>query len=434
MFILFEFFYFIFLDGGKEALSKWPEIKQKNKKASESENSVENGGEKRGKNRRTDSNNNNKASANRRNINDLVASLINECTAQKPASDLNSSVSMNTSLLENFNNIVQPSLLTKAIGGLKVTVLGVEPMNGKAASPVSSSPSSLSVTSAHSAASSEAKPSTDRPNLLEINQKNDLLLKQQPPQQQQQGTLPQPPVKHFNKNINNPNSKILLEKSQKDLQRQTVVLSKISNTFNEELVKSKYQFEQSFNRLRQLLNERQNQLQAHFAQVSQNATQLIAQRQSKAAELKIMSDNAVHLNDNEALELKADIKHFVSERNLDEEFSKMKLFHEENFEKLCEAINSFGSVSQFKNQYATQRPPLNELVNSLASPTTPTVPSTVVPSETTAKLANGNAQVNGGKKKTKVVNENGNGKHPEDDDEGEFIEVKKPRKFIFYFH
>ena len=427
--------------------------------------SLQNGDDKKSnsKNRRTDNNNNNKTTSNRRNINDLVASLINECTTNKPVpSETSSPVSFNTNLLENLNSLAQPTLLTKGLGGLKVTVLGVETMGNKTFSPtvssVSSSPSSISTTTSDTnLVQPVQQQTTDRPTLLELKPKtvNDV---QQLNQAQQINS-----VKIFNKNVNNPNSKIVLEKSQKDLQRQTNILSKISNAFNDDVSKSQIIFEQTFDKLRQLLSERQAQLQSQLNQLAQSASNLIAQRQNKAAELKVMSDNAVHLNDEEALELKADIKHFVSERNLDEEFQKMKFFQEVNLDKLGDAINSFGSVPQLNNQYATQRPPLNEIINNLASPLSPmptptpsNIEQTLVQSANSlngkllqpASLPNGNSHHvpndvtnnnntnNSNNKKNntkKLPNQNGNRIEIQevDDEEGKFIEVKKPRKFYF---
>jgi hypothetical protein len=227
-------------------------------------------------------------------------------------------------LLDNFNNLInlnQPSSLTKALSGLKVTVLGIEQPNtntlnyetNKTISPiissVSSSPSSMSVMSSLSMSSSSDKQqqqqqlplqpqlnhaTTLRPSLLELNNKK----LAQPIFQQRQ----------FNTAFVNPNSKIVLEKSSKDLQRQTGTLNKICHQFQEDLIKNQNLLNKTFNNLRQSLNERQNQLQFQLNSLASTGNQMLMQRQNKATELKYLIDNAIHLNENETLELKADIK------------------------------------------------------------------------------------------------------------------------------
>ena len=290
-------------------------------------------------------NNNNKNSKQKQKLNDLVASIINQYTTAgadsltasapqpqpQPTAGVtelkNSNISIplvatgqpavttthtanqqQQNLLENLNNLVnssQPAMLSKALSGLKVTVLGIEqPNTMKNMSPVissvSSSPSSMSVMSTMSLSStSDRQPnqssSSTRPSLLELNKKS-------------AGPVPIILPKQFNTAYINQNSKTVLEKSHKDLQRQTVALNKISNQFQDDLAKSQTLLNKSFNNLRQILNERQNQLQFKLNSLSQTGHDILDQRQVKAAQLKHLAENAIHLNDNETLELKADIK------------------------------------------------------------------------------------------------------------------------------
>ena len=122
--------------------------------------------------------------------------------------------------------------------------------------------------------------------------------------------LVQTPVEKrvFNMTYVNPNAKQILERHQKDLQRQTAALTRTSSVFQEDLNKSHTLLNQTFAQLRKLLDNRQAQLEAQLISAAQTGSNLLQQRQAKAAELKISADNAQHLTDHEAQELKADIK------------------------------------------------------------------------------------------------------------------------------
>jgi hypothetical protein len=167
----------------------------------------------------------------------------------------------------------------------------------------------------------------------------------------------------------------------------------------------------------------------------------------------------------------------VSERQLDEEFGKLKFLNIENLTQLNHAINSFGSIVTLTNKYATQRPPTSEL-NDLS----PTIEQQQQTNSGTngknsnnnanntnnnklngnhsnnIKLANGVADKNNNNKQphfgqngaannTPKLNGNNNNKQTvetktngayfsdfidevDNNEEGEFIEVKKPRMFL----
>lgn len=424
-------------DGGKEVMKKWSDLKSAKKQNTLNEqksNKTKINDEKKDNNNNISNNDKrNQQSSNKQNLNDLVASIINQYTSadqqtvpQKQEVKLNSNVSIpliqpaqtqqQQNLLQNLNNLVNSSQpLSKAMSGLKVTVLGIEqPNKYDAASSVSSSPSSMSVVSSLSSASDSNK--QQRPQLLELN-------KQQQPQRVQQ-------QKQFNTNYINPNAKNVLEKSTKDLQRQTVALNKIQHQFQNDLNTSQHLFTKTFNNLKKLIDERQMQLQSKLNQLAQTGNDILAQRQQKANDLKIQTDNAVHLNDNELLELKADIKHFLSERQLDEEFTKIKFFEDEPLKNMCQSIQSFGTIAQIKNQYSTERPPLNEVLNSASPNPTPSIQQ-----ETSQLNANFKQQANRSNGNTNNTINKVNGTSVNIiDDEGEFIEVKRPRKFKLIKH
>ena len=333
MFLAKKFNVFLIKDGGKEALSKWVMKKQQKNKPADSplngvvgqkvSNENNNNNNNRSSNGRrpkpTDTannrNNNQTGSDSKNNINDLVSSIINQYTAvaAEPkvvaAKSESNSVAKLTNgggdnplnshqqnLLNSLNNLIissNPGNASKSIGGLKVTVIGieqpskhVEPQSSVGASPASASPSSSgSVLSSSSSLIKQAAPQ--------------LLQRPQPAL-----NIPNIDLAYVNPN----NSKSSMDKFQKDLHRQTTVLAKISAQFQEELHKSQLNCNQTFERLRHLLNERQSQMQAEFNLMARNASQMLSSRQNKAIQLKLLADNAVHLNDNDTLELKADIK------------------------------------------------------------------------------------------------------------------------------
>ncbi len=124
---------------------------------------------------------------------------------------------------------------------------------------------------------------------------------------------------------------LVLEKSHKDLQRQIVSLSKLTINFDEEIDKTQNIITDLFGKLRNLLNEREIQLKNELERLKTQGSmyfifkyiyfklfsmifffflkdELFINRQKKANEFKIASDNADHLSDAQVQELKANIK------------------------------------------------------------------------------------------------------------------------------
>lgn len=514
-------------DGGKEALAKWHETKANSKQQhtnhkSQQSNSTTDGADsnllqlknnninknstnpkrldlKASLNLGNDHQNNTHTNNNKQqkffssslsakktsNINDLVASVINQYTNSTPSTPLSGSISanmqllanddtpqqqqqqeqQNQSLLDNLNRLVISSQTSNAstatIGGFKVTVLGVQTSknDSPAISSIASSPSSMSVTSNLSISSSSMNGhSLNKQPMITTNGRSSLL--DMPAQINASSSSSVKRV--FNTAYVNPNARQLLEKHQKDLQRQTTVLNRVANVFQDDLNRSQQTLNQTFAQLRQLLNDRQAQLETQLIVAAQTGSNLLQQRQSKAAELKIMADNAQHLSDVEAQELKADIKHFVSERQLDEEFGKLNFLNLDNLMQLNQTIASLGSITTLTNKYAKQRPPINELNdtppkqqpqtqanskmngNHSNSNNKPNKVNGVTDKNNNKQQqqqqnltngANGNgvtsnnnaAKLNGNA--NNIINEiSSNGFIKENDDEGEFIEVKKPQR------
>lgn len=448
-------------DGGKEALSKWStskkqERKQKNSDAAVNEQSNEQSTttNKKSPNKKKIAKNT-EANTGRNNINDLVSSIINQSITTVPATEasaapiptpqadtsLSSQIKQQQILLNKMNNLIISSQNPNKSADLKITVLGIEERPVTNQSSLTSSPSSMSTTSMSPSLSSTSKQST-------INKPEAISQQAKIPLNNQFTSKPQsvhPLTAHINKAYTNQNNvkNNAVEKLQKDLQRQTTVLARIATQFQDELNTSQINMNQTFKKLRAMLDQRQNQMQADLNNISMNGGQILMQRQQKAAQLKTLSENIVHLNDQDTLELKADIKHFVSERQLDEEFSKIKVFKENNYDMIMESINSFGMISQLNVKYAKQRPPLDEVLNNsfTASPKAsplpqrqqnkkdaPAVVSNGKPmnGSSNPKPVNGNGVTNG-KKKFSIPITDVNGFSDELEDEGEFIELKSQK-------
>lgn len=436
-------------NGGKEALSQWTSLKKQEKKNNKSQvdNSVNNE-ELKPKKSAKKANNGTKTNHTNK-VDDLVSSIINQSinttvplstessqiaplklVSQKDTS-LCSQIAEQQNILDNLNNLIigtQSVNGSKNISGLKVTVLGIEqPGKQQQQSSLTSSPSSMSSTSTFD-------PNPKQQKTLLNNQSS-----KTPTSNSKKIGGDHPLNSHINLSYVNPNNtRNVLDKSQKDLQRQSAQLTRISTQWQAELNKAQETCNQTFMLLRNMLDQRQVQLQTSLNQVAQQAAQTLNIRQHKAQQLKNLAENFVHLNDQDTLELKADIKHFVSERLLDEEFGKMKVFHEDNYDDLYSAINSYGRVAQLNHiKYATVRPSTEELLNNSFSAPAPVIPQPQRESKkTNGKPMNGNS--NGNKNHNTAqssVSKPTNGKFNikiEDvsasDDEGEFIEVKKPQR------
>lgn len=350
-------------DGGKQALSKWSEAKSQ---LNSSQSSLIS--EKPAK------------KSNKPNLNDLVASVIDQYTSASLSSTPAASMSppeplKSEVLLDTINRL---NGAESSLNGYKVTILGIEtPKVSQSNSSSSTSPSSMSVASSAS---------FERPQQLE---------------------LPK-----FNKSFVNPNAKQLLEKPIKDLHRQTLQLNKIQSSIQEQVSVSTQLLNKTYQQLLNILAERKAQLEVELKTSSQHAIALVQQRQSKAANLKLIADNAQHLSDAECNELRADIKHFVSERLIDEQLTKINFFSTQSsqMDLIVQELGSFGTVNQVKNEYSTKRPANVEDILSPVENVVEAKPQRVI------------------RKNVEVVNVNGGSVHDVNDGQGEFIEVKKPRK------
>lgn len=144
-----------------------------------------------------------------------------------------------------------------------------------------------------------------------------------------------------------------IEKSVKDLQRCTVSLARYRVVVKEEMDASIKKMKQAFAELQSCLMDREVALLAEMDKVKAEAMDILLSRQKKAELLKKMTDVAVRMSDDQLVELRADIKHFVSERKYDEDLGRVARFTCD-VETLKKNIDSFGQVSHPKNSYSTR--------------------------------------------------------------------------------
>ncbi|XP_038071623.1 spermatogenesis-associated serine-rich protein 2-like isoform X2 [Patiria miniata] len=161
-----------------------------------------------------------------------------------------------------------------------------------------------------------------------------------------------------------------LDKSSKDLQRTVVSLTRHKNLLAEEIEKAEKRLKKSFDDARTSLGSREEELMRQIQEVKRQATSLLDDRQHRAFELKQEISRAVSKTDTDLLELRADIKHFVSERKIDEEIGRSSRFTG-NPDLLQEAVKNFGEVLPVKSVYSARRHSLTSLtsMDSLSRPT-----------------------------------------------------------------
>ncbi|MEQ2255293.1 spermatogenesis-associated serine-rich protein 2 [Ilyodon furcidens] len=89
-------------------------------------------------------------------------------------------------------------------------------------------------------------------------------------------------------------------------------------------------------------------------------------RQKRAEELKRLTDRSASMSEEQLTELRADIKHFVSERKYDEDLGKALRFTFD-LEPLKTSISGFGSVYHPRTSYS-DRSRCSSTSSSVASP------------------------------------------------------------------
>ncbi|XP_052558845.1 spermatogenesis-associated serine-rich protein 2 isoform X3 [Tympanuchus pallidicinctus] len=165
-----------------------------------------------------------------------------------------------------------------------------------------------------------------------------------------------------------------IEKSVKDLQRCTVSLARYRVVVKEEMDASIKKMKQVFAELQSSLMDREVALLAEMDKVKAEAMEILMSRQKKAEALKKLTDVAVRMSEEQLVELRADIKHFVSERKYDEELGRVARFTCD-IDALKKSIAAFGQVSHPKNSYSTRSRCSSVTAVSPSSPSNISAPS-----------------------------------------------------------
>ncbi|KGL79502.1 SPATS2-like, partial [Tinamus guttatus] len=159
-----------------------------------------------------------------------------------------------------------------------------------------------------------------------------------------------------------------IEKSLKDLQRCTVSLTRYRMMIKEEVDNSVKKIKAAFAELHSCIIDREVSLMAELDKVKEEAMEILTARQKKAEELKRLTDLASQMSEAQLSELRAEIKHFVSERKYDEELGRSARFSYDT-EQLMNQIQLCGEISRPKNNYSA-RTPCNSVLSSMTSQVT----------------------------------------------------------------
>ncbi|XP_057211999.1 spermatogenesis-associated serine-rich protein 2 isoform X2 [Triplophysa rosa] len=144
-----------------------------------------------------------------------------------------------------------------------------------------------------------------------------------------------------------------VDRSVKDLQRCAASLTRYRVVVRDEMDSSIKKMKQTFAELQSCLMDREVTLFAEMDKVKAEAMAILDGRQKRAEELKRLTDQSASLKEEQLTELRADIKHFVSERKYDEDLGKAVKFSFD-LEPLKCSITSFGSVYHPQTSYSSR--------------------------------------------------------------------------------
>ncbi|XP_039864005.1 spermatogenesis-associated serine-rich protein 2 [Simochromis diagramma] len=164
-----------------------------------------------------------------------------------------------------------------------------------------------------------------------------------------------------------------IDRSVKDLQRCTASLTRYRMVVKEEMDSSVKRMKQTFAELQSCLMDREVTLLAEMDKVKADAMMILDARQKRAEELRRLTDKSASMSEEQLTELRADIKHFVSERKYDEDLGKALRFTFD-LEPLKTSIAGFGSVYHPRTGYSN-RSRCSSTSSSVASPTLPETPA-----------------------------------------------------------
>ncbi|XP_077646828.1 spermatogenesis-associated serine-rich protein 2-like [Lonchura striata] len=144
-----------------------------------------------------------------------------------------------------------------------------------------------------------------------------------------------------------------LERSLKDLQRCSVALARFRALLREEVETSLRRVRVAFGEIQSCLMDREVALLAEMDKVKAEAMDLLSLRQRRAEALRALTEAAPAMSEEQLQELRADIKHFVSERKFDEELGRAGRFGCD-LEGLRGSIGAFGTVSHPRPSYSSR--------------------------------------------------------------------------------
>ncbi|CAN8178495.1 unnamed protein product, partial [Coccothraustes coccothraustes] len=144
-----------------------------------------------------------------------------------------------------------------------------------------------------------------------------------------------------------------LERSLKDLQRCSVALARFRALLRDEVENSLRRVKGAFSEIQGCLMDREVALLAEMDKVKAEAMDLLALRQRRAEALRALTEAAPGMSEEQLQELRADIKHFVSERKFDEELGRAGRFGCD-LEALRGSIGAFGQVSHPRPSYSSR--------------------------------------------------------------------------------
>ncbi|CAL8367123.1 unnamed protein product [Lota lota] len=175
-----------------------------------------------------------------------------------------------------------------------------------------------------------------------------------------------------------------IERSVKDLQRCSASLTRYRMVVKEEMDTSIKRMKQTFAELQSCLMDREVTLFGEMDKVKAEAMGILDGRQKKAEALCRLTDKSASMTEDQLTELRADIKHFVSERKYDEDLGKAVKFTFD-LEPLKTSITEFGSVYHPRTDYSNRSRCSS---TSSSSVTAPSAAETLPPSH---PLTSGNA-------------------------------------------
>ncbi|XP_070767065.1 spermatogenesis-associated serine-rich protein 2 [Enoplosus armatus] len=158
-----------------------------------------------------------------------------------------------------------------------------------------------------------------------------------------------------------------IDRSVKDLQRCTASLTRYRMVVKEEMDSSIKRMKQTFADLQSCLMDREVTLLGEMDKVKAESMLILDARQKRAEELRRLTDQSASMSEEQLTELRADIKHFVSERKYDEDLGKAVRFTFD-LEPLKTSIVGFGSVYHPRTGYSN-RSRCSSTSSSVTSPT-----------------------------------------------------------------